>query len=588
MRIGARWFSASGAWRVLPALMLGTAIGVPAAFADLGGFTIARFHTELRIEPGSGLIVEETLDVDFSEARHGIYRLVPVRYTDPTGYGWSLRFQLLGVGDGSGGRHTARVSSSGRYMEIRIGDADRVVRGRVTYVIRYRVGGALRSFPDHDELYWNATGHEWRTTIGAATATVHLPAALPADSLEAIAYVGAHGSRDTDVTIEASKPGVLEYDAGRALRPHEGLTVVASWPRGHVRFPGPAARAGAFVADNWIALAPLAAFAFLWRRYRRGGRDPGGAETIMVRYQPPNGMTPGGMGAIVDERVDLRDITATLVDLAIRGYVTIRSEPRPRLLGLSQRDETVFERRRDAPPAALQEHEQKLLDGLFEDGDRVEMSDLREQFYRRIPGITKALYERLARDGYFVSNPERVRRRWLLLGLGAGVVTVVAGLVWVAMRGGVMPNGLLLPLVSGVLVLGLFGAFSGAMPRRTSAGVRMRGWARGFEEFVDRVERDRLERDEARGVFERFLPYAMALGLSAKWARRFEGIYAERAPAWYVGTQAGHVSTRAFESSLRSTMSSAARTFTSSPRSSGSGGGGFSGGGGGGGGGGSW
>ena len=569
-------------------LVLGAAVGVPAVSADLGGFTIARFHTELRIEPGSDLIVEETIDVDFSEERHGIYRLVPVRYTDRTGYGWSLRFQLLGVGNGSGGRHKARLSSRGPYMEIRIGDADRVVSGRVTYVIRYRVGGALRSFPDHDELYWNSTGHEWRTTIGAATATVHLPAALAADSLEAIAYVGAYGSRDTDVSIEASEPGVVEYDARRALSPHEGLTVVASWPRGYVRFPGRAARVGAFVADNWIALAPLAALAFLWRRYRRAGRDPGGAETIVVRYQPPDHMTPGGMGAIVDERVDLRDITATLVDLAIRGHVTIRTESRPHALGLSQRDETVFERRADAPQEALQDHEQKLLNGLFEDGDRVEMNDLHERFYHRVPGIMTAIYDRLARDGFFVSNPERVRQRWFLLGLGAGVATVVAGVAWVAMRGGVMPNGALLPVVAGILVLGLVAAFSGAMPRRTSAGVRMRAWARGFEEFVDRVERDRLERDEARGVFERFLPYALALGVSAKWARRFEGIYAERAPAWYVGAHARNISTRAFESSLRSTMSTAARTFVSSPRSSGSGGGGFSGGGRGGGGGGSW
>jgi uncharacterized membrane protein len=145
---------------------------------------------------------------------------------------------------------------------------------------------------------------------------------------------------------------------------------------------------------------------------------------------------------------------------------------------------------------------------------------------------------------------------------------------------------LVVPVASGVVTLLLFVFFAPAMPRRTRAGVKMRTWALGFQEFVERVEKDRLETEEARSAFETLLPYAMALGIASRWARKFEGIYEQAAPAWYVGHG---FSTRAFEQSLSSSMSQVGRQMTASPRSSsGSGGGGFSGGGGGGGGGGSW
>jgi uncharacterized membrane protein len=178
----------------------------------------------------------------------------------------------------------------------------------------------------------------------------------------------------------------------------------------------------------------------------------------------------------------------------------------------------------------------------------------------------------------------------VVAGILLGIVTVGIGAAWGAWRGVLFPLGMVVPLVAGFVTLGLFVLFSPAMPRRTRSGARLRNWALGFEEFVDRVERERLEANEARNVFEALLPFAMALGVAAKWARKFEGIYETASPSWYVGHTAFHgFSTRSFEQSLSSSMSQVGKNMTASPRSSsGSGGGGFSGGGGGGGGGGSW
>ena len=576
------------AWS-LPALLL---LAAGPAVADRGGYVIHRFDTRLTVEPNATLAVEERLEVEFTEPRHGLYRSIPVRYTDPRGYAYSLGLQSVSVTDEAGRRYGMRLSDEGRYQKIRIGDAKRTVEGRVVYVIRYRVRDALGQFPDHDEIYWNATGNEWNTTIGAATAVVRLPAPLAQGQLESAAYSGRFGSHERDVAISLPDPGVVRFESTRPFAPLEGMTVAVGWPPGHVRYPTPLERAGRMVADNWIVLLPFGWLVFLLQRYRRLGRDPDAGAPVMVQYEPPSGLSPGAVGALIDESVDLVDISATVVGLAIRRHLTIHQEGRPQLFGVLTRDETVF--RREPPPAgdALARHEQLVLGALFAEGDEVAARDLANRFYAHIPGIQAAIYDQLVDQRYFDASPEKVRSSYILRGFLAGLATGLVAAGWMLYRGVGEPAVPLVPVVVAVLVWGLFAAFSSAMPRRTEAGVRVRHWALGFQEYVRRVEGDRLERSAAdpRATFESLLPYAMALGVGGEWAKRFEGIYQQDAPRWYVGSHDGRgFSTHSFERSLSSAMSRAGQSMTASPlSSSGSGGGGSSGGGGGGGGGGSW
>src|SRR5690606_38202956 len=122
-------------------------------------------------------------------------------------------------------------------------------------------------------------------------------------------------------------------------------------------------------------------------------------------YQPPANLTPGGIGTLVDERVDPIDITSTVVDLAVRGHLTIRTVNEDRLFGLMTSEETVFERVADAPGKLLA-HEREVLAGLFPGGGTsVRASDLKNKFYRHIPKIKTALYAQLTTQGYFDRSP---------------------------------------------------------------------------------------------------------------------------------------------------------------------------------------
>ena len=577
---------------VLIVVLVAGAWSPAAAQEDRGAYTIRSFDVDLTIEARSDLLVEERLAVEFSEARHGIFRTIPVRYSDPKGYAYSLDVRLLSVTDEAGRALGTQVSHEGRYIKIRIGDPDSTVIGVVQYVIRYRVRDALTRFAEHDELYWNATGNEWNAGIDRSSATIRLPAPVGAAELQAAGYTGAFGATGRDVEVTHVGPGVIHFATTRPLDRLEGLTVAVGFPQGLVTFPSATELAVRRTADNVVLLAPLAWFAFVYRRYRRHGRDPDGGAPVTVMYEPPPGLTPGGIGTLIDEKVDTADITATVVDLAVRRYLTIRTEERDRLFGLMTREETVFVRETPAPPGTLAPHEDLVMTALFEHGDEVSASDLANKFYRHIPAITTGLYDRLVATGYFDASPQSVRFRWVGRGFAAAAATGLVGVTWMALRQVPAPAMVLVPIASAVMTLIVFLVFASAMPRRTTKGARARQWALGFQEFATRVEGDRLDRaaTEPRAVFEILLPYAMALGVADDWAKKFEGIYTEQAPAWYVGHGATRAfSTQTFERSLSTAMSRTGQSMVASPRSSsGSGGGGSSGGGGGGGGGGSW
>ena len=300
-----------------------------------------------------------------------------------------------------------------------------------------------------------------------------------------------------------------------------------------------------------------------------------------MRYEPPEGLSPAEVGTVLDERVDLVDVSATLLDLAVRGYLRIEEIESAGLLFLRDRDWRLV-KLRDAE--GLRPHEALLFGRLFAGGDSVLVSSLRNRFYAHLPAIRSAIDEAVSRDGrFFPTSPEQVRRRYALV----GVAGLVGGLA--ALWANAPPTAAVSIALSGGLVL----LFSRAMPRRTARGREVYEQILGFREFVSRVDKDRLERMGGRSPerFESVLPYALVLGAADAWAGAFEGLYREP-PRWYVGRTQGVFHPRAFASDLGQSLGTIGSAMASSPRGgsgrSGLGGGGFSGGGFGGGGARSW
>jgi uncharacterized membrane protein len=512
------------------------------------------------------------------------------------------------VSDGAGHSLPFSTWPEDRILSIRIGDPDRTVTGRTTYEIAYRVARAINYFETHDEIYWNVTGTEWDWPIHRAEARVHLPQEVAPESLRHATFTGVLGSPATKAT-ERVNPSLYEAEVTDLL-PGEGLTIVLGLPKGTLEPPSAWRELWWKLSDNalffLVGLVPIFALGAMTLLYLRSGRDPGARTPIVVQYAPPGELSPAEVGSLLDESVDTPDIVSTVIDLAVRGYLTIEEVETTKFLFLEVKDYR-FEKTRPVDEA-LQPHERELHQALFAAADTVLLSSLKNRFYRSLPAIRSAVSRQMLEKELFPRDPARVRHFYRTAG---GLIAVsplpLAMFLLSSSRGRALlppePGGFFvfaaLCLFAGYAIVALFSRF---MPRKTAKGARVARQCLGFQEFVSRVEKDRIARmaKEDPTLFERVLPYALVLGCADEWAERFEGLLSEP-PSWFRSPSLapGRFDSRALVSNLGRSMHSMGSTLTSQPRqsssgfgagrgSSGFGGGGRSGGGFGGGGGRSW
>ena len=566
--------------RVLAAALV-VSVGAAGPLAAQRTLEILGMHSRVTVERDGSIDVSETIRARFTGQWNGIYRKVPVEYRTGQGFNWSIRVALVSATDDQGNALRTETSREAHYVQYKVWipgaeDAER------TIVLRYRAENALRFFDEHDELYWNATGDEWDVALGVVSAEIVLPPG--ATGIRATAFNGLQGAtlRDAAVDIAGS---TVTIRMPRPLEFREGLTAVVGWDKGVVTEPTGLDRAAGFLASNWPLMIPVPLLLGMLALWRKRGRDPR-RRPITVRYEPPPGFTPAEAGTLTDEKVDMRDITATVVDLAVRGFLRIEETETSSVFGLVKSEEFVFHRVRPASEwGALPAHERHVLAGIFADGsDTVELSDLENEFYTKLDGIRKGVMEQLMEKGAFRTRPDKTRSAWTSGGLLLGVLIAGIG----AKVSGAFSLTPVPFLIAGALSGAIVVVIGRLMPARTEAGTRRLEEVLGFEEFLERVDRERYEAIERTPeMFERFLPYAMAFGVEARWAKAFKDIYVEP-PTWYAGAHPGQFSASSFSRSLSSMSTQTAGAMSSSPRSSSGSGfsGGSSGGGGGGGGGG--
>jgi len=531
-----------------------------------------RFDSELIVHRSGGLSITERIRVHFEGEWNGIYRRIPVEYDGPGGTNYTLRLAVQAVTNEAGDPLKYELGREGRYHVLKVWvpnarDATHTVH------IKYLVRNGLRFFDEHDELYWNVTGDESEYPIAHSTARVLLPAGV--SGVRTNAFTGPRGSTASNARVRQEGLEVV-YELTRPLGIREGFTVVAGWNRGLIDRPNVAELAASTLASNWLLGIPPIVLVLMFMVWNRRGRDPKRL-AIAPRYEPPEDLSPAEIGTLVDNTPDLRDITATFVDLAVRGYLTIEEVKDEKLFGLLKSRTYRFHlRRQPVEWGELRPHEVAVLNGIFDDGSTtvVDDSDLRNSFYKRLPGIRDAIFDRLIERGHYRTRPDRVRARWI-------VVAVVSA--FAISGGGAWINESLLgqtgdiAVFAGLLSALIIGIFAFIMPARTHRGARTLERALGFEEFMERVEADRMERlIRTPELFEKYLPYAMALNVDRNWARAFEGVYTSP-PDWYRGGTGSHFSPSTFATDLDRMTTQTGAAMASAPRSS-SGGSGFSGG----------
>ena len=545
---------------------------------------ILNFHSDILVFESGWIEVTETITVraEGQRIRRGIYRDFPTQYRDARGNRYEVAYEPLAVlrNDAREDFHTRQQSNG---IRTYFGSSNRMLRpGTHTYTFRYRANRMLGFFDEHDELYWNVTGLEWAFPIDKASATVVLQVDGDPAIQNSDAFTGPMGSQGKDFTKRRDNSASVTFNATRVLVPHEGLTVVVSWPKGLVSEPGRMQKIVWLLTDNVnliVALAGLVAlliyFIPVWRNF---GKDPEEG-LIITRYEPPAGYSPASLRYINQMYYDSKVMTAAVVNLAVKGYLTIRATDDLHSLERSDPGDNAAE---------LATGERELYEGLFRDGDLVFLDDE----YHELLGEARAAHRRsLKRDyanRYFKTNG--------LLSVPGFFIALISAIV--ALNVGVGPTAFVIGII--VMMAIVFVIFTALMKRPTGLGRKLLDDMLGFKDYLEIAEKDELNLrnppDKTPQLFERYLPFALAMGVEQKWADRFTEIFAGLRgpndsayhPTWYNGSW-NSLDLSSNTSNLSSGLNTAISSSVTPPgSSSGGGGGGFSGGGGGGGGGGGW
>jgi uncharacterized protein (TIGR04222 family) len=545
---------------------------------------ILSFHSDIVVARDGSMAVTETIRVraEGNQIRRGIFRDFPTDYRDRLGNRYRVDFSMLDA-ERDGSPDAFRIERIGNGVRVYLGRADYFLPvGEYEYRLRYRTDRQLGFFADHDELYWNATGNGWDFEIVQASASVEIPAGLGDGELGIEAYVGRTGSTEQSYDAELTSERTATVRSLRALAPREGLTLVATWPKGLIAAPTASERAVYVLRDNRALLAALVGFAvifvYLFSVWSVAGRDPRPG-VIFPHYAPPEQLSPASVRYLLKMGYDTKAFTAAVISLAVKGYLTIAESGGQYTL-----------KRRPEGVEPLAPGERVVVDALFSGGDELVLEDGNHATMLQAMDAHGKSLKRDYYRSYFVRNSG--------LALPAPFALAITGAV-VVLPGDATPLSVALLGASLIVIV----VFFFLMKAPTRLGRRALDQIEGFKQYLELAEKDELNLrnppEKTPALFEKFLPYALALSVEQAWSEKFATAF-ERLkattgqayqPAWYFGAwDASHVgrsmtSLTTMTTSLDTAISSSA---TPPGSSSGSGGGGSSGGGGGGGGGGGW
>ena len=578
---------------LLAALALASsAFLVAAPVAADQGWTITSFHSSITIEPDSTLSVTEDIMVDFgSQQHHGIFRNIPTLAPVSSSQDRAYALSVQSVTDGNAPRPYSQ-SRQGNDEVLQIGDPNQLASGPQRYVIAYSYTGVMNTFPDQDQLYWNVDGAAWPVPKQSVSADVFFPAG---SLLQSACYQGPAGSKEACTATNASSSA--HFASTRLLQLGEQLTLVVGLRPGVVTVPPPVLQAppSSGIGSLDLGLNPLSialsllvlllGIGFVSLRWWRHGRDqaylahyyagsnpdPGPivaarAEPIVVEFSPPQSRRPAELGLILDKSVDTKDVTATIVDLAAHGYLTIVEDP-------SLKDWTLVQK--SDSREGLLAYEATILNGLFTNDGRtqVKLSELRGTFASTLKQAEGEIYSDPRMNGMFTRRPDQVVSLQTFAGIALifGAFFLFRNLFGIALA----LDGILLVLTAHFMVA------------RTPTGHDLMEHALGFRLYMTTAEKYRQQFAANAGIFTDLLPYAIVFGCVSLWAKAFSGLDTSQSAGWYVGATPFQAALMAANlQAMNATLSSAVSYSPSARGASGFGGGGFAGGGGGGGGGG--
>jgi uncharacterized membrane protein YgcG len=553
----------------------------------INDFVIKSFNAEYELtkkDPQGSLEIVETIRLNFSGQNRGITRAVPATYKSN-----NLGIKINSI-KRNGNTEPYTTHKQNENTVIRIGNPDVLITGEQTYEIAYRLDNVISFYDTYDELYWDVNGDQWLQPFNEVTATVRFDA-MPSSINRPACFTGIYGSTDKNCVVEEGPVSTI-YQTTSVLEPGETLTFVQAFEKGYF-IPA------SWTERNWglIVASPLFMMQLLivvtaYSKWNKYGKEYKGRGAIAPYFERPKGLSVMQAGYVLDNKMSVKHVSASIIDLSIRNYIRIIESGD----GKNIKHELELIRNHDD---YLKSDEKILLEGLFVNkdvGGVVSLEKSGDKLYKTTQDIAKDIDKASVIHGYYEISPKSAYTKLLPQVIIASFLFIISMLFAEFTKG--------ISVVFGATTLAIVVFLSVFMSKRSIKGNLIADHMNGLKLYLNKTEKERMKMQDAvaaplarnaqqpirdRDFFEKLLPFAVAMGVEKSWAKAFSDIY-DQPPEWYQGNWSSF-STATLVNSVSATAFAASTSF-SPPSSSGSSGsssgGGFSGGGGGGGGGGGW
>jgi uncharacterized protein (TIGR04222 family) len=477
---------------------------------------IDNLDATLNVQTNGDAVVDEKVTFNFTGNFHYVSRVIPTQnsegITDIRVY--DANGNELQKGD-TPGTYSVSNENGQKVIVVNFDLTDTTA----TWTFHYVAKSEVQFYDAQDEFWWHVFDAETPVGITAATVTVKLPDSVPQDKMNQIVKTG--NSVEPTVTIPA--PSTMVFKA-TDIPAYTEFWLGVAFPKGVVNYTWTLRRLGAFIVPKLGLLLPILFFLGMMLTWLRRGRDDPAKTYASYVSEPPSNLSPGLVGALIDEKVDTKEVIATIVDLARRGYLEITDSKGEHATSSTM---TTFTRTKSIDD--LKGFEKAVAESLFDEGhpNQVTSNQLRNHFYTHVQTIVGDIYDEVVSAGLFARNPRSVRSRWI--GYGFLVAVILGVLTFVFAVTDIRGWGyFLFGSIISVIIVWCFAPF---MPHRTNTGAQeLRKW-QAFRNYLHDLTRFQ-DMETAKDSFEKYLAYAIALGVERQWVRRFEGLNVP-SPAWY-------------------------------------------------------
>lgn len=488
----------------------------PASPAQAKDWNIGNVDANIQVQTNGDAVIDEAVTFNFTGNYHFVSNVIPtdkmqgladIKVLDQNG-------NELPQGDGPGA-YSVSTQGAEKIITVNFDLTDT----SATWIFHYRAKSMVQFYDKQDEFWWHVLDTTTPVGIAAVKATVTLPGSVLSDKMsQAVQTDSAVQS-----TVTSPAASTMVYQA-TDIPAYAEFSIVLGFPKGVVKYTWTARRVAAFVLPKLGLLLPILFFLGMLLVWRGRGRDEPSKTYASYVSEPPSSLSPALAGALLDEKVDTKEVIATIVDLAHRGYLEMTDT---KAEGTFDRAETIFTRTK--PLDDLKGFEMAVATALFDSGhpDQVTTKDLRNHFYSHVQPIVAQVYEGVVTAGLFSRNPNSVRSRWI--GYGFLVALILGVLTFIFARLDIGGWGYF--LIGSAISVIIVWCFSPFMPQRTVAGSQeVRKW-HAFRNYLHDLTRFQ-DMASAKDNFEKYLAYAIAFGVERQWVRRFEGLNVS-SPGWY-------------------------------------------------------